>query len=357
MANLEDRASSGTTQGVRQMLELVQEYDRSTHIIFPGVPEQLRYDGLNILHWGQYIELILEGMDLSDHLFVSKNPTDPGYKVWKREDALIRAWLLRSMAGEEYKNFLLLKTAKDIWDHAQKGSSKGRDWRIYRLVTRAANLTQGERNVTSYVNELQSIWREIDHYRPVRNPNSEEWAYVLKDRLYKFLMGLNGEYEAVRSQILNREKVPDLEEAIRLIREEEERFSVASEPLAGDSGTGLMSKTVPQKTQPTQTSQKNQKFQPKDGLFCKYCKRRNHNIDQCWKLYGKPARTGQANNVISQEEIKDDFEETSSIDRKTSQAAPGSELSILKEEVERLKTMLGSTSMARSGTQPKDWIC
>ena len=48
----------------------------------------------------------------------------------------------------------------------------------------------------AYVTELQAIWTQID--------------YTIKDRLYKFLMGLNIEYEPLRSQILNREKVPTM---------------------------------------------------------------------------------------------------------------------------------------------------
>ncbi|CAA6667090.1 unnamed protein product [Spirodela intermedia] len=56
--------------------------------------------------------------------------------------------------------------------------------------------------------------KEIDHYRPIKNPDTEEQNYIMKDRLYKFLMGLNLEYETLVNQILAQEIVPDIKEAI-----------------------------------------------------------------------------------------------------------------------------------------------
>ncbi|CAA6673464.1 unnamed protein product [Spirodela intermedia] len=41
------------------------------------------------------------------------------------------------------------------------------------------------------------IEREIDHNKPIKNPDIEERNYVMKDKLYKFLMGLNLEYETL----------------------------------------------------------------------------------------------------------------------------------------------------------------
>ena len=39
---------------------------------------------------------------------------DPSYKMWEQEDSLDNAWPLRSMAGERFKKFMFLKTAKGI---------------------------------------------------------------------------------------------------------------------------------------------------------------------------------------------------------------------------------------------------
>ena len=87
-------------------------------------------------------------------------------------------------------------------------------------------------DVTEYTGELECIWREIDHYRPALNPNSEERQYTLKDRMYKYLMGLNLEYETLVNQILAREKVPNFEEALKLVVKEESTRHLRSDQKA-----------------------------------------------------------------------------------------------------------------------------
>ena len=48
-----------------------------------------------------------------------------------------------------------------------------------------------------------------------------ERAYILNQRLFTLFMGVNAEYGNVKSQIFRQKKVPDLEEGIGFIMEEE----------------------------------------------------------------------------------------------------------------------------------------
>ncbi|CAA6659806.1 unnamed protein product [Spirodela intermedia] len=51
--------------------------------------------------------------------------------------------------------------------------------------------------------------REIDHYRLIKNPDTEERSYIIKDKLYKFLMGQHLEYETNTSRFQKRDgKIP-----------------------------------------------------------------------------------------------------------------------------------------------------
>ncbi|CAA7400585.1 unnamed protein product [Spirodela intermedia] len=71
--------------------------------------------------------------------------------------------------------------------------------------------------------------RKINHYRPIKNLDTEERNYIMKDKLYKFLMGLNLEYEALVNQIIAQEIVLDIEEAIALARQEENTRSLRND--------------------------------------------------------------------------------------------------------------------------------
>ena len=126
--------------------------------------------------------------------------------------------------------YLFLPTIKALWEMAHQAHSKEHDEsQIYQLVQKSIVLMQGGRLVTEYAGELECMWREIDHYRPVMNPDSEERQYTLKDRLYKYLMGLNSEYETLVSQILTREKVPNFKEALKLVVWEESTWHLRSD--------------------------------------------------------------------------------------------------------------------------------
>ena len=48
-------------------------------------------------------------------------------------------------------------------------------------------------------------------------------------------MGLNPAYESARSQVLHCEKIPELEEAIGILRKEESRLQPVPEPLSNSS--------------------------------------------------------------------------------------------------------------------------
>ena len=63
-------------------------------------------------------------------------------------------------------------------------------------------IKQGKNSVLFYANEFVAISKELDHYRPP-NPSSVDQEYILRDRVYLFLLGLNSAFENFRGQIFN----------------------------------------------------------------------------------------------------------------------------------------------------------
>ena len=53
---------------------------------------------------------------------VAKAPaaTDPAYKIWFVENSIVHAWLINLMEPRISCRYLFLKTAKDVWDTAQR---------------------------------------------------------------------------------------------------------------------------------------------------------------------------------------------------------------------------------------------
>ena len=88
------KKSGGDRNGKNDKESTLQERERISYISFPFVSDSLKYDGLNLMHWSQSIELILNGHGLKDHLTNPVSPGDPRYKMCEQEDSLVHGWLL-----------------------------------------------------------------------------------------------------------------------------------------------------------------------------------------------------------------------------------------------------------------------
>ena len=64
----------------------------------------------------------------------------------------------------------------------------------------------------------------------------------LKQHLFTFLMGLNPIYESVKSQLLRREKMPSLEDAIGAVKQAESCFKFTPESQVQNSAALLTKK-------------------------------------------------------------------------------------------------------------------
>lgn len=81
--------------------------------------------------------------------------------------------------------------------------------------------------VTKYFNSLKRIWQDLDLF------NDKEWkfpddasqykAIVDANRVFKFLAGLNEEFDEVRGRIVGRSPLPSINEAFSEVRREETR--------------------------------------------------------------------------------------------------------------------------------------
>ena len=146
------------------------------------------------------------------------------------------------------------------------------------------------------------IWREIDYLWPTQNLQSVERQYIVKQRLFTFLMGLNDIYENVRSQLLHREKLRSLEEAIGAILQAESRHRVSVEPQGHYSAT-LLTKKPDARSLPSRNwtlrqahpsnTQGAEGEDARDQLFCTYCMKRRHMKENCWKLAWKNQNGGK----------------------------------------------------------------
>ncbi|RDX61248.1 hypothetical protein CR513_60536, partial [Mucuna pruriens] len=134
---------------------------------------------------------------------------DPKFEAWDDEDSLIMAWLWNSMTPEISRNYMFYSSA---------------------------------------------LWIELDQYQGLNMCKVDSVAYtglVEKERIFKFLHGLNFEYDPIRVQIL---------------------------------GSAMVTRKGPTKGS---TSKEKPFTKSSRGEYCTYCKRSGHTKDTCNKRYGK----------------------------------------------------------------------
>ncbi|XP_009798195.1 uncharacterized protein LOC107817595 [Nicotiana tabacum] len=265
-----------------------------------NVQAAYRLNGQNFLKWSQFVRTFLRGKGKLSHLLgTGPSKEDPKFEAWDEQDSMVMSWLWNSMIPEISDTVMFLSTAKEIWEAIQQTYSKVNDAaRIYELKTKVTSMKQGARSVTEYANLLQGLWQEIDHYQCIQMRCPEDAVtlkrFIEREHTYDFLAGLNVELDRVRVQVLGKEELPSLNEAVSIVRAEEGRRSVMLDTQAGE-GSALVAKGAGQKengmlqssdnsTKPTNAS----KPINRDSLYCTYCKKHRHTRERCWKLNGKP---------------------------------------------------------------------
>ena len=177
--------------------------------------------------------------------------------------------------------------------------------------------------------------------------------------MFTFLMDLNSEYENLVSQLIHREKLTNLDEAIGEIVKAESRKGVSVESSHGgvsSSSATFISKTpAPSinsnstpRIQHQEPSMKNSTpadsySQDKETLVSYYCKKKGHTKDKCHKLAYKLLQQMQTQHPKKAFVAQDMGESVSNPLPETM----NEKLKIDREE--RPKTNISSTSMARSG--------
>ena len=150
------------------------------------------------------------------------------------------------------KPHLFLPTAKDVWKAVRDCySNLENSSQIFDLKTQLWQSKQGERDVTTYYNEMVTLWQELDQCYDDVWENSNDCARHKKreenDWVYMFLTGLNQNLDEVRGRILSRKPLPSICEVFSEAKHEESRRRIMQHNLESSSsqeleGSALVSK-------------------------------------------------------------------------------------------------------------------
>ncbi|RDX63581.1 hypothetical protein CR513_57975, partial [Mucuna pruriens] len=180
----------------------------------PNLVGVSQLDDHNYIQWAQYVYTTLKGHKKLSHIKGSGPPRDgPKFESWDDEDFLIMTWLWNSMTLEISQNYMFHSSICEIWENLIETYSMKKDsTACYDIESKIFNSRQGTLLVTEYYGTLIELWIEI----------------------FKFLHGLNSEYDPIRFQILGKEKLPSLSDS------EETRQSVMLDKGCSNTGFAMM---------------------------------------------------------------------------------------------------------------------
>ena len=198
---------------------------------------------------------------------------------------MVMSWLINLEIGQ---NFMFYSTTKEIWDSVKETySDQENTSELFEIKGVLHNLQQGEISVTEYYNVLTRYWHQLDMSETISwNCQEDKKIYnnlVEKERIFKFLLGLNKDLDEVRGRILGTKPLPSLREAFAEVRREESRRKI----MMGNEGsfnTTEGSALVVQRNHRQGGDSKPHKGIP----WCDFCKRPGHTKETCWKIHGKP---------------------------------------------------------------------
>ncbi|KAF7808226.1 sacsin isoform X2 [Senna tora] len=246
--------------------------------------------GQNYLHWSRSMIMFITGKGKEDYLTISTKPQpdDPKFKTWNAENQLVMSWLINSMDLEIGQDFMFFASAAEIWKAAKESYSDVENTaELFEIKGALHDLKQGELSVPQYFNTLNRYWLQLDMFEcPEWKCSEDAETYkklVEKERIYKFLLGLNKSLDNIRGRILSVKPLPSLREVLSTVRHEESRRKLMLGSLADSDSVNGSALAVHGASHNPGSGQK------KGRPWCDHCHRTGHVKDKCWKLHGKPS--------------------------------------------------------------------
>ena len=84
--------------------------------------------------------------------------TDPLFRKWRTENAIVKGWLINSMDPSLISNFIRFLTAKQVWDSIATKFFYGTDTsQVYDLRRCVTCMNQAGGSIEKYYNDLQGL--------------------------------------------------------------------------------------------------------------------------------------------------------------------------------------------------------
>nr|GEZ38417.1 ribonuclease H-like domain-containing protein [Tanacetum cinerariifolium] len=259
---------------------------------------------------------------------------------WDMCNSVVFTWILNSLSPDLYAGAIYAKTAFEFWTYLKDTYDK----------------VDGSDQFDAIISLPVCTCDAAEHF--------EKHNQLIK--LMQFLMGLDDNYLAIRSNILTIEPLPLVKVAFAIVSGEEFHRNITSTNLTKPIATAFAAKAIDKKrfnTNYGSNSNNNKGFNsgsnsnnrgPSPNLKCTNCNKIGHTVDRCFEIIGYPAGYVKRNFNSNSKSV--DTSNNSAVDPNSNitgnNTASNSPISLFNEQLTRLMNLLndnGISSIVDSG--------
>ncbi|KAF3789206.1 hypothetical protein EJ110_NYTH09869 [Nymphaea thermarum] len=234
----------------------------------------------NYLSWSAALEIGITSRGRLPYITGDKpapSKTDPQWANWALEDSQVKVWIISSVSADIQPLILRKPTSFEMWNVlARMYGRKKRVLHTYQIKRSIYALKQGDLSVASYYAALKTKWEELDYHVEDNwdcgSDHARHWEMEWMDSTFLFLGGLRDEFETIRSQILNCDDIPGIEDVYARVESEEQRRQIMQIDHSRGSGPSAF---VSRSSVPSQHPARR----------CTHCHKLGHSADFCWDLH------------------------------------------------------------------------
>ncbi|GJT42107.1 ribonuclease H-like domain-containing protein [Tanacetum coccineum] len=199
-----------------------------------------------------------------------KDNTNPALaNQWDMCNFVVFTWILNSLSSDLYAGAIYAKSASELWNDLKDNYDKVNGSVVFNLHKSINFLNQSGASLADYYNNLNSLWKQFDAM---------------------FLMGLDDNYLAIRSNILTREPLPLVKVAFAIVSGEESHRNITSVGTSKPIETAFAAKTLKKRfnnnNKGSSSNSNSNNRGPNPNLKCTNCNKTGHTVDRCFELVG-----------------------------------------------------------------------
>ncbi|CAL1353736.1 unnamed protein product [Linum trigynum] len=234
------------------------------------------------------------------------DPKDASYQSWEQSNTTVYFLILGSLDPSLVNIVSSQDNSKLLWDDLRQHYGQADNISISDLQTVVYTLKQGNKSVNQFYSELKGFLEELvqlltipscecggEHRDRKVSCVTETTAKKYRENEFvtRFITGLNETYGGVKTNLLMMVPLPTMETSFHYAIQHERQVSRPGQQAQVDFVALLAN---------NQAKGKGNAKGTQGTLFCRYCKKDNHVISDCYKLKRKNKETGSSSGFAGQ---------------------------------------------------------